>query len=119
VSAPVHTRHKAGSIRAVLLTAFAVCMLPVGTTRAQARFWPEYGHWWGNNFSFRHKHHHGHAKSDLVKKVEPQVALKGPLQIIISIEAQRLSLYDDGLLIARSPASTEFGVTQPLSEYSA
>lgn len=119
MSAPIHTRHKAGSIRAVLLTAFAICMLPVGTTRAQPRFWTEYGHWWGNNFSFRHKHHHAHAKSDLVKKAEPQVALKGPLQIIISIEAQRLSLYDNGLLIARSPVSTGVrGHPTPLGVFS-
>jgi hypothetical protein len=99
-------------------------MLPVGTTRAQARFWPEYGHWWGNNFSFRHRHHHGHAKSDLVKKdsakkVEPQVASKGALQIIISIEAQRLSLYDNDLLIARSPVSTGVrGHPTPLGVFS-
>jgi L,D-transpeptidase catalytic domain len=119
VSALIHTRRKAGSIGAVLLAAFAGCMLPAGTTRAQPRFWPEYGHWWGNNSSFRHKHHHGHAKSELVKKVEPQVASKGPLQIIISIEAQRLSLYDNGLLIARSPISTGVrGHPTPLGVFS-
>jgi L,D-transpeptidase catalytic domain len=119
VSALIHARRKTGSIRAVLLAAFAVCMLPAGTTRAQPRFWPEYRHWWGNNFSFRHKHHHAHGKSDLVKKVEPQVASKVPLQIIISIEAQRLSLYDNGLLIARSPISTGVrGHPTPLGVFS-
>jgi L,D-transpeptidase-like protein len=106
VSALIHCRHNAGSIRATLLAVLAVCILPVGTTRAQPRFWPEYGPWWGNNFSFRHKHHHRHAKSDLVKKDEPQVALNGPLQIIISIADQQLSLYDNGALIAHSPVST-------------
>ena len=106
MSALIHRRHNVGSIRATLLAALAVCILPVGTTRAQPRFWPEYGPWWGNNFSFRHKHHHRHAKSDLVKKAEPQVALKGPLQIIISIANQQLSLYDNGTLIAHSPVST-------------
>jgi len=106
VSALIHSRNKMGFIRAALLAALAVCVLQVGTTRAQARFWPEYGHWWGNNFSLRHKHHHTHAKSDLAKKVEPQGTLKGPLQIIISITAQQLSLYDNGELIARAPVST-------------
>jgi L,D-transpeptidase catalytic domain len=106
VSALIHSRNKMGFIRAALLAALAVYVLPVGTTRAQARFWPEYGHWWGNNFSPRYKHHHPHAKSDLAKKVEPQGTLKGPLQIIISITAQQLSLYDNGELIARAPVST-------------
>lgn len=119
MSALIHSGHKVGPIRAGLVAALALCILPAETTRAQTRFWPEYGHWWGNNFSFRHKHHHSHAKSDLAKKVEPQVALKGPLQVIVSISAQQLSLYDNGALIARSPVSTGVrGHPTPLGVFS-
>jgi lipoprotein-anchoring transpeptidase ErfK/SrfK len=63
------------------------------------------------------------AKSELAKKAEPQDAVKteldavktelakkdtpkGPLQIIISIADQQISLYDNGALIARSSVST-------------
>ncbi len=119
MSALIHCRHNVGSIHATLLAVLAVCILPVGTTRAQPRFWPEFGPWWGDNFSFRHKHHHRHAKSDSVKKVEPQVALKGPLQVIISIADQQLSLYDNGALIAHSPVSTGVqGHPTPLGVFS-
>jgi hypothetical protein len=60
-------------------------------------------------------------KSELADKAEPQKAepqgasktelaktdsLKGPLQIIISIADQRISLYDNGALIGRSSIST-------------
>jgi hypothetical protein len=55
----------------------------------------------------------------LTKEVEPQIALKGPLQIIISIAAQQLSLYDNGVLIARSPVSTGIrGHPTPLGVFS-
>ena len=63
------------------------------------------------------------AKTELAKKAEPQDAVKteldavktelakkdtpkGPLQIIISIADQQISLYDNGALIARSSVST-------------
>ena len=69
-----------------------------------------------NLVSFRHKGQHRHAKSELAKKAEPQdtaknelakkYSPKGPLQIIISIADQRISLYDNGALIARSSVST-------------
>jgi lipoprotein-anchoring transpeptidase ErfK/SrfK len=39
-------------------------------------------------------------------KAKSQEFAKGPLQIIISIEDQRISVYDDGTLIARSSVST-------------
>jgi hypothetical protein len=42
----------------------------------------------------------------LVKATPAQDAPKGPLQIIISIADQRISVYDDGALIARSSVST-------------
>ena len=42
----------------------------------------------------------------MAKENQRQETPKGPLQIIISIADQRVSLYDDGILIARSSVST-------------
>src|SRR5262249_3749787 len=55
---------------------------------------------------FRHNHQHRHPKSESAKENQPQETPKGPLQIIISIADQRVSLYDNGSLIARSSVST-------------
>ena len=41
-----------------------------------------------------------------MKEAQPKDAPKGPLQIIISIRDQRISVYDNGLQIARSSVST-------------
>ena len=60
----------------------------------------------GNLISLRHKQQHEPAESEVAKKPEPQDPPKGPLQIIISIADQRMSLYDNGALIARSSVST-------------
>jgi hypothetical protein len=68
---------------------------------------------------FLHKQQYRHAKSELAKKAEPQDPPKGPLQIIISIADQQLSLYDNGALIARSSVSTGVRVIQHLSASSA
>src|SRR5262245_8073288 len=93
-------------IRSLLLAAFAVCMLSAGTpSHARSPFWPQYRFWWGDH-AFRHKHQHSHTKSDLTKTPQIQDAPKGPLQIIISIADQRISLYENGALIARSSVST-------------
>jgi len=94
------------AVRATLLTAFAVCLLPIGTAHARFSFSPQYGSWWGDHTSFRHNHQHRHAKSESAKGNQPQESPKGPLQIIISITDQRVSLYDNGSLIARSSVST-------------
>ncbi len=87
----------------------------------------------GNLVSFRHKYQHKRAKTELAKKPEPRHALKtelakkaepqgpskGPLQIIISIADQRISLYDNGALIARSSVSTGVqGYPTPLGIFS-
>ena len=101
----------------------------------------------GNLVSFRHKYQHKRAKSELAKKPEPRHALKtelakklepqdavktelakkaepqgppkGPFQIIISIAEQRISLYDNGALIARSSVSTGVqGYPTPLGIFS-
>ena len=99
-------RINVGSTRATLLAALAVCILSVGTAHAQFLFWPQYRSWWGDHAPFRHKHQHRHTKSELAKKAQSQDAPKGPLQIIISITDQRVALYDNGALIARSSVST-------------
>jgi hypothetical protein len=90
------------AVRATLLTAFAVCLLPIGTAHAKFSFSP----WWGDHASFRHNHQHRHTKSESTGANLPQETPKGPLHIIISIADQRVSLYDNGSLIARSSVST-------------
>jgi hypothetical protein len=93
-------------IRSLILAALAICMLSAGTpSHARSLFWPQFRFGWGDH-QFRHKHQHKHTKSDLTKKPQFQDASKGPLQIIISIADQRISLYENGALIARSSVST-------------
>ena len=94
------------AVRATLLTAFAVCLIPIGTAHAKFSFLPQYGSWWGNHAPFRHNHQHRHTKSESAKENQPQETLNGPLQIVISIADQRVSLYDNGILIGRSSVST-------------
>jgi hypothetical protein len=105
-------------MRRRLLTALAISLLSVGTAHARSLFWAPYGTWSGDH-TFRHKPQQGHTKSDLTKKPQAQDASKGPLLIVISIADQRISLYDNGTLIARSSVST--GVTDhptPLGVFS-
>jgi L,D-transpeptidase-like protein len=92
--------------RTTIVAAFAVFILPVSTAHAQFLFWPQYRSWWGDHAPFRHKHQHRHARSELAKNAQSKDTPKGPLQIIISIADQRVSLYDNGALIARSSVST-------------
>jgi hypothetical protein len=94
------------AVRATLVSAFAVCLFPVGIAHAKFSFSPQYESWWGNHAPFRHNHQHRHAKSESTRGNQPQESPKGPLQIIISIADQRVSLYDNGSLIARSSVST-------------
>ena len=116
--APILGRIIARLIRATLV-ALAVFVLPVGTAHAQSLFWPHYRSWWGDHAPFRHKHQHRHTKSDVTKKAQFQDAPKGPLQIIISIADQRISLYDNAALIARSSVSTGVeGHPTPLGVFS-
>ena len=94
------------AVRATLLAAFAACIFPIGTAHAKFVFWPQYGSWWGDHAPLRHNHRHRHAKPESAKENQPQETPKGPLQIIISIADQRVSLYDNGTLVARSSVST-------------
>jgi L,D-transpeptidase catalytic domain len=95
-----------GSIRATILAAFAVCIVAVEPSHAQFLFGPQFRPWWGNHAPVRHKHHPRHTKPRLTKKAPAQDGAKGVLQIIVSIGDQRISVYDDGALIARSSVST-------------
>jgi L,D-transpeptidase catalytic domain len=88
------------------LIAFAAFMLSAGIADAQFLFWPQYTFWPGRHAPFKHKHHHRQTNSESAKNARPEDPPKGPLQIIISIADQRVSLFDNGALIARSSVST-------------
>src|SRR5262245_43470101 len=104
MSASIPRRNNIGSIRATLLAVLVSCILPVGTAHAQFPIWPKYRSWWSDHAPSRHKHQH--KKSESASKARSNDVSKGPLHIIISIRDQRVSLYDDGALIARSSVST-------------
>jgi lipoprotein-anchoring transpeptidase ErfK/SrfK len=105
-SAPLSGRNNIGSIRAVTMAAFAIFMLSAGIAHAQFLFWPQNTFWPGHSAPFKHQQHHRQANSGSAKSTQSKDAPKGPLQIIISIADQRVSLFDNGALIARSSVST-------------
>lgn len=88
------------------LIAFTAFMLSAGIAHAQFLFWPQHRFWAGHYAPFKHKHHHRQTNSESAKNARPEDPPKGPLQIIISIADQRVSLFDNGALIARSSVST-------------
>src|ERR1700738_1909749 len=88
------------------LIAFAAFVLSAEIAHARFLFWPQYTSWPGHYSPFKHKQHHPQTKSELAKNARPEDPQKGPLQIIISIADQRISLFDNGTLIARSSVST-------------
>ena len=116
-------RVKARPAYAALLTALII--FPVETAHAQFFFGPQYRwRWsdhtlrWSDHTPSRHKHGH-RTKSKSAKEAQPQDPPKGPLQVIISIEDQRISLYDNGVLIAHSSVSTGVpGHPTPLGVFS-
>jgi hypothetical protein len=95
-----------GFIRATTIAVFAIFMLSAGIAHAQFLFWSRYTFWPGHYAPFKHKHHHRQTNSESAKNARPEDPPKGPLQIIISIADQRVSLFDNGTLIARSSVST-------------
>ena len=114
-----HERVMSAPIRALVLAALAVCSLSSVTAHAQFFSWLHYRSWRGEHTPFRHKHQDGRTQSELAKKAEPQDTPKGPLQIIISIADQQISLYDNGAPIARSSVSTGVqGHRTPLGVFS-
>src|SRR5216683_7058718 len=94
----IHLRDNNGNIRHF----HALCRI----AHAQFLFWPQYTFWPGHYAPFKHKHHHRQRNSESAKNARPEDAPKGPLQIIISIADQRVLLFDNGALIARSSVST-------------
>jgi L,D-transpeptidase catalytic domain len=88
------------------IIAFAAFMLPTGIAHAQFLFWPQDRFWPGHYAPFKHKHHHRQTNSGSAKNALTEAPPMGPLQIIISIADQRVSLFDNGALIARSSVST-------------
>ena len=104
--APLSRRINIGSVRAITIAAVAIFMLSAGIAHAQFLFWPHYSFWPGHYAPFKHKHHHRQTNSESAKNTRPEDPPKGPLQIIISIADQRVSLFDNGALIARSSVST-------------
>ena len=105
MSAPLSGRINTGCIRAITMAVFAVFMLSAGTAHAQFLFGPQYTFWPDHYAPFKHKHHR-QTHPGSVKSARPEDPPKGPLQIIISIADQRVSLFDNGALIARSSVST-------------
>jgi hypothetical protein len=116
-------RVKARPAYAALLTALII--FPVETANAQFFYGPQdrlrfsdHTSRWSDHTPSRHKHGH-RTKSKSAKEAQPQDPPKGPLQVIISIEDQRISLYDNGVLIAHSSVSTGVpGHPTPLGVFS-
>ena len=106
-------------IRSLLVAALAICMLSAWSpSHARSFFWPEFRFRWDDH-QFRHRHSQKHTKSDLTKESQSQDPPHGPLQIIISIKDQRISLYENGTLTARSSVSTGVeGHPTPLGVFS-
>jgi hypothetical protein len=118
MSAPLSGHINIGSICAITMAIFAIFMLSAGIAHAQFLFWPQHTFWPGHYAPFKHKHHR-QRNSESAKNARPEDAPKGPLQIIISIADQRVSLFDNGALIARSSVSTGTqGHTTPLGVFS-
>jgi len=98
---------RVGSIRATVLGLLTVCVvMPAGAAQAQYLFWPRSGLWSSDHAWRRHEHRYRHTKPELADKDQAPDTPHGPLQIIISVADQRISVYDNGSLIARSSVST-------------
>ena len=119
MSALLSGRINIGSTRAITM-AVAIFMLPAGIAHAQFPFWSRHGFWPSHYAPFKHRHHHHRqTNSESTRNAQPEDAPKGPLQIIISIADQRISLFDNGTLIARSSVSTGIkGHPTPLGVFS-
>src|ERR1700681_687357 len=119
VSAPLSRRATIVSFCPITVAIFAIFMLSAGIPHAQFLFWHQYTFWPGHYAPFKHKHHHRQRNSESAKNARPEDPPKGPLQIIISIADQRVSLFDNGALIARSLVSTGMeGHPTPLGVFS-
>jgi lipoprotein-anchoring transpeptidase ErfK/SrfK len=116
----------------LLLTALGLSLHLAGTAHAQYRYWYPYRSW-SDDYPFRQQYQYqrGYKKSEPTRKARSEKAskdtskdaskevAKGPLLIVISIADQRISLYDDGALVARSSVSTGVkGHPTPLGVFS-
>jgi L,D-transpeptidase-like protein len=99
-------RDSNGRMRPIALAAFAVWLFVPGIAHAQFPFWFQSGFWPRQYAPHRHKHSHQHANPELANKVQPEASPQGPLQIIISIRDQRVSLYENAALMTRASVST-------------
>src|SRR5450631_172855 len=105
--------------RAITTAVFAIFMIPAGIAHAQFLFGPQHTFWPSQYPPYKHKHHHRQINSETTKSARLEPLPKGPLQIIISIVDQRVSLFDNGALIARSSVSTGMeGHPTPLGVFS-
>src|SRR4030081_1507238 len=119
MSAPLSGRINVGSICAITMAIFAIFMLSAGIAHAQFLSWPQYTFWPGHYAPFKHKHHHRQKNHESAKNARPEDAPKGPLQIIISVADQRVSLFDHGALVARASVSPgTLGHSTPLGVFS-
>ncbi len=105
-SAPLSRRVNIGSVGAITMAVFALFMLSPRIAHAQFLFWPQYTFRPNHYAPFKHKQRHRQTTSESAENARPEGPPKGQLQIVISIADQRVSLFDDGALIARSSVST-------------
>jgi len=115
------SRHPNGAC-STLMAALTLCLLSIGTAQAEL-FWPHSRSWgwgdygplrshhyrswgWGNYEPFRQRRHRANKGYELEQKSKSLEVVKGPLQVIISIADQKISVYDDGTLLVRSSVST-------------
>jgi hypothetical protein len=94
---------KVGGIYAVAVASGLA--LFAASSPADAAFW--YGGWYGGGYKHRSAHKAHKAKSaDVVGKESPAEMPKGPLQIFISINQQKLHLYGGGVHVADTSIAT-------------
>lgn len=118
MSASLYGGIKIGLIRAMTM-AVAIFLLSPAIAHAQFPFWSRHSFWPGHYAPFKHRHHHRRANSESTRHPRPEDRPTRPLQIIISIADQRVSLFDNGTLIARSSVSTGVkGHPTPLGVFS-
>jgi hypothetical protein len=97
---------------------FIVCILSTGVGHARHLSWPNYRPAWNDYALFRPEHKHAHSgpvlpktkqahSTPVVPKTKQSSSMgKGQIQIIISIADQRISVYENDALLARSSVST-------------
>ena len=119
MSASLPGHINSGPLAAITMPVIAIFMLSAGTAHAQFPFWPRYTFWPGHHATSNHKHRHAPPNSESAGNARPKDFPNGPLQIIVSITDQRVSLFDNGTLIARSSVSTGIqGHPTPLGVFS-